>query len=111
MAGKIFQTDGTVQNLNGLLKPYNLVADAHDDIFTSVRRTSDTPYFKRYSIEHSFGDSADDPREFCVGKIIGDNGYDQPNVVERTLQNIETILKEINQDIPDAKVLVFSHWV
>ena len=112
MAGKVFKTDGSVENLNDLLYPYNLVANADDEYTaTSVRRTSDNPDFERYSVEHSIGDSANDPKEFCVGKIIDHTGYRKPNVVETTPQNIEGILREVNQDIPDAKVLVFSHWV
>ena len=108
MAGIRLATNGTVEDLDSKLARYNLVANEDE---TSVRRLSDQETERRYSLEHSFGDYADGPRDWCVGLVVGTTGYGLSKVIETELISIETALKTVKEDIPDADILVFSHWI
>lgn len=84
--------------------PYNLVRSISG-------REDEWPYH----IQHSYGDSADfgihyKGYDFCVGKIISNTGKQGKEVIETEPAELERILQEVKKDIPDAKVLVFSHW-
>ena len=120
MAGKRFQV-GSVETkaVNDALSHYNLVMNVSSGGLwdSTVRRTVDHVGTHRLSLEHSFGDEADfgvhtKGYDFCVGKVIGNTGYGGlPEVIETETSEIEKVLQEVRQDIPDAKVLAFSHWV
>ena len=57
----------------------------------------------------SVGDSADtNGYDVIIGKTIGTNGYNQPDVVEKELSELEIALNEVKMDIPDARIIAGS---
>ena len=111
MAGKRFQVKDWAE-LEAALGKYGLATNKnHGDNFTVRRLTNYQFITARYRIEHSFDDWADfedgDGYDVCIGKVIA---YAKI-VAETELSEIEKILCEVKEDIPDAKLLVFSNWV
>ena len=83
--------------------------------YNAVRSISGKKDEWPYHIIHSYSDSADfgihyKGYDFCVGKIIESTGEPGKEVIEADPAELEKILKEVRKDIPDAKILVFSHW-
>ena len=102
-----------VGELNQQLLEYNLVTNLRMDGFGhfSVRRLTEAGGTRRYDMTQSVGDYADSTDyDVIVGKIIGTNGYDQPDVIENEISELEIILKEVRMDIPDAKIIAGSYW-
>lgn len=111
MAGKRFQVKN-VNYLNKALTRYNLISHLEDiggGIGSySARRLSDPVFTHRYRICHSYGDIADfEDYDLCIGKIIEST----EEVARAELPEIEKILLEVKEDIPDAEILLFSNWV
>ncbi|MDP3640049.1 MAG: hypothetical protein Q8R53_02490 [Nanoarchaeota archaeon] len=112
MAGKRFQARD-VADLNDQLAPYNLISNLDRDGLgdLSARRLTEARNTSRYDMTQSVGDPADSQGyDVIVGKIIYINGYGQPDVVEIELSELEIILKEVREDIPDAKLIAGSYW-
>src|SRR3989344_9207343 len=108
IAGKRLQARN-VTDLNQQLAPYNLRTNS-DDVCEGVRRQSDAPNTSRYLIQQSHGDQADfEGHDVVVGKELGNNGYGQPDVVEKELSELEIALNEVKTDIPEAKIIVSSY--
>ena len=110
MVGKRFQVlDKKDETINQALASANLMQDHPYNTVRSISGKEDEwPYY----IMHSYGDWADfrNGYDFCVGKIVGDTGERGKEVVETEHAELEKILQEVRKDIPDAKILVFSHW-
>ena len=112
MAGKRFQARN-VDDLNDKLAPYNLISnlDIEGAGNLSVRRLTEAQDTFRYDMTQSTGDPADSQGyDVIVGKIIGTNGYGQPNIVEKEFSELELVLNEVIEDIPDAKLIAGSYW-
>lgn len=112
MAGKRFKARD-VNELNQQLSRYNLISnlsrDGSGDL--SARRLTEPQGTSRYDMTQSVGDSADTNRyDVIVGKTIGTNGYNQPDVVEKELSELEIALTEVRIDIPEAKIIAGSYW-
>lgn len=112
MAGKRFQARD-VADLNDKLAPYKLISNLDRDGAgnLSVRRLKEAQDTFRYDMTQSTGDPADSQGyDVIVGKTIGTTGYGQPDVVEKELSELEIVLNEVREDIPDAKLIVGSYW-
>ncbi len=112
MAGKRFQARD-VNDLNDKLGLYKLISNLDGDGAgdLSVRRLTESQGTFRYDITQSTGDPADTQGyDVIVGKTIGTNGYNQPDVVEKELSELEIALNEVREDIPDAKLIAGSYW-
>ncbi len=111
IAGKRFEAKNT-NDLNSKLAKYELVTNLDETGLgnLTVRKLSDPIGESRYEMVQSHGDPADfDGYDICVGTVIANNGYGQPEVAEVNLSEIEKILAEVRMDIPDANLLVGSY--
>lgn len=112
MAGKQFKAKD-VTDLNNQLALYNLICniDCFGECNYSVRRITEPQGTERYDIVQSKGNSQDVLGfNVIIGKIIGTNGYDEPDIIEKELSDIAPALKEVKEDIPDAKIVSGSYW-
>ena len=113
MIGKRFKVqDKKDETINQALASSNLM---QNHPYNAVRSISGKKDEWPYHIIHSYSDSADfgihyKGYDFCVGKIIESTGEPGKEVIEADPAELEKILKEVRKDIPDAKILVFSHW-
>ncbi|MBI2151382.1 hypothetical protein HYU21_01500 [Candidatus Woesearchaeota archaeon] len=46
-----------------------------------------------------------------MGVVIGKTGYGLSKVIETELIGIEKALEKVKEDIPEASILAFSHWI
>ncbi len=105
IAGKRFRAKDEA-SLNKELSKYNLIADTNN---WTARRLSDKETI-RYRMVQSFGDSADiNGLDVCIGKLIEKD--ERNEVIETDISELEKILEEVKQDIPDAKILGGSYWI
>ncbi len=113
MIGRRFKVkDKKERTINEALASFNLVKHP---TFNWVRSTAEKNDKWPYYIIHSYGDEADfgvhySSYDFCVGKLITNGGEPGKEVIEVELGELESILKEVKEDIKDAKILGGSYW-
>ena len=112
MAGKRIRARD-VADLNNKLAQYQLVSNlsTRGEGSFSARRIADPEGASRYNLTKSVGDPADKQGyDVVVGRTIGENGYEQEDIVEKEISELESVLDEVKIDIPDAKIIAGSHW-